>query len=83
MSFSSFELSVPGHALVATPNHGQVSPLSTLTVSLGVHKSALKGKNNNNNNNNNNTLVLPWSGSLYVNGDDGATVAVKVLELLI
>ena len=75
MSFSSFELSVPGHALVATPNHGQVSPLSTLTVSLGVHKSALKG----NNNSNNNTLVLPWSGSLYVNGDDGATVAVKVI----
>ena len=69
----SFELSVPGHALIATPNHGAVASLSSLTVSVAVNKAALlQGVNDGAN------PALPWTGSLYVNGDDGATVAVKV-----
>ena len=69
-SFSSFELSVPGLALVATPNHGTVAPLSSFSVSLTANKTALSKDGA--------APLLPWTGSLYVNGDDGATVAVKV-----
>lgn len=69
----SFELSVPGRALLATPDFGVVSPLSSLAVSVGVNKAAFERDANKRNG-----IVLPWTGSLYVNGDDGATVAVKV-----
>ena len=72
LSFS-FELSVPGNALLATPDYGNVASLSSLAVSVGVNESAFDRESNKRNG-----LALPWTGSLYVNGDDGATVAVKV-----
>ena len=66
-------MSVAGNVLSVTPDFGVVAPLSSLAVSVGVNKAAFDGDANKRNG-----LAIPWIGSLYVNGDDGATLAVKV-----
>ena len=64
---------MPNHALVATPGHGVVASLSSLTVSVAVNKVALLQEFERRG-----APALPWTGNLHVNGDDGATIAVKV-----
>ncbi|XP_013368299.1 PREDICTED: centrosomal protein of 192 kDa isoform X3 [Chinchilla lanigera] len=62
-----FELYWPAHCLTVTPEHGFITPESKQQILVSPNPS-LSTKQ----------LTLPWSGSIYVHGDDGEKKIVKV-----